>query len=83
MLVELHGSVAEGDGVAEASFPPDRPLARVHHDLASFGAGMEEQRADGPGAPGAPGAEAPGRRAPPGFVVTSVRRGRYRAAEGV
>lgn len=47
MLVNSNGSVAEGDGIAEAGLSLDGSLGQVHDDLGALGAGVEEQREGG------------------------------------
>lgn len=65
LLVERYGSVAEGNGIAEAGQPLDRLLGQIHDDKGALGIWMKEQRAD------RKVATLDG-QAPLGFVVTSV-----------
>lgn len=65
LLVQRDGSVAEGDGIAEAGQPLDGLLGQIHDDEGALGIWMKEQRADGKVA-------ALDGQAPLGLVVTSV-----------
>lgn len=76
-LIHGDGSVAEGDGVAEAGLSLDCPLRHVHDDLWALGAGVKEQREGG---------QAPARlrgQAAFGLVVASVRCGRKRSVQRI
>ncbi len=80
LLIQRYGPVAEGDGVAETGLPLDCLLGNVHDDLGSFGIWMEQQWADGKGPANCATLNG---QASLGFVVTSVRCGWERAAEGI
>lgn len=77
MFIHRDGSVAEGDGVAEAGLSLDGPLQHVHDDLRAFSAGMEEEREGRQTSTRLHG------EAALGLVVASVRRGGKRPVQRI